>query len=202
MQVSYPNKRAQLVEAAERLVHQRGFNRTTLADIAGEARVPLGNVYYYFKTKAAIGEAIVEQRASTCWAMLREMEKLPSPESRLEAFIQGASDASTVLARSGCPLATLCMDLRKEEQGSTRIAANNATRLFSDVVAWLETQFRDLGHDEESPQLAQHLMAGLQGASVLSLVFGRREVMEEESARLMKWLKGLPAARRKEQRVK
>ena len=56
------DKRSQLVSAAVGLAYQNGFEATSLADIAREAKVPLGNVYYYFKTKDEIGEAIVELR--------------------------------------------------------------------------------------------------------------------------------------------
>jgi len=38
------DKRVRLIEAAKVLIHQQGFNLTTLADIAQEADVPLGNV--------------------------------------------------------------------------------------------------------------------------------------------------------------
>ena len=43
------DKRVRLVDAAKALIHKQGFNLSTLADIAQEADVPLGNVYYYFK---------------------------------------------------------------------------------------------------------------------------------------------------------
>ena len=194
------NKRAQLVEAAGNLVHRRGFNRTTLADIAAESGIRLGNVYYYFKTKAAIGEAIVEQRASDYRALLGIWDKLPAPEGRRDAFIQFTCENRTVLARSGCPIGTLCMDLRKDEESATKVAAKNAARLFAEILSWVETQFRALGHGEKSQQLAQHLVAGLQGASILALVFGRRELVVEEAERLREWLSGLIPGRRKEAR--
>ena len=50
------DKRDRLVEAADKLIYEKTFHTTTLADIAKEADVPLGNVYYYFKTKDAIME--------------------------------------------------------------------------------------------------------------------------------------------------
>jgi len=202
METSRSNKRAQLVEAAGNLVHRRGFNRTTLADIAEESGVRLGNVYYYFKTKAAIGEAIVEQRASDYRALLGIWDKLPTPEGRLEAFIQFTCENRAILARSGCPIGTLCMDLRKDEESATKAAAKNAARLFAEILAWLEAQFRALGHGEKSQQFAQHLVAGLQGASILALVFGRRELVVEEAERLREWLNGLPPPRRKEARAR
>ena len=56
------NKRMRLIQSAVKLTHRHGFRTTSLADIAEEAKVPVGNVYYYFKTKDEIGEAIVQQR--------------------------------------------------------------------------------------------------------------------------------------------
>jgi AcrR family transcriptional regulator len=45
-------KREALVLAAAELFWMRGFEASSLADIAEASGVPLGNVYYYFKTKA------------------------------------------------------------------------------------------------------------------------------------------------------
>src|SRR5260370_14383371 len=56
------DKRSRLVSAAVGLAYQNGVEATSLADIAREAQVPLGNVYYYFKTKDQIGEAILRLR--------------------------------------------------------------------------------------------------------------------------------------------
>src|SRR5260370_39721159 len=58
------DKRSRLVSAAVGLAYQKGFEATSLADIAREAKVPLGHVYYYFKTKGEIGEGILEMRAA------------------------------------------------------------------------------------------------------------------------------------------
>jgi AcrR family transcriptional regulator len=202
MTTSRSDKRTQLVRAASNLVHRRGFNRTTLADIADEAGVRLGNVYYYFKTKAAIGEAIVEQRARDYQALLHEWDKLQAPESRLEAFIQFTCESRALLARSGCPIGTLCMDLRKEDDNFARNAAKNAATLFGEILAWLERQFREMGHGDQSRQLAQHLASTLQGASLIALVFGRREFVSEESELLRKWLGELIPSERSRARAK
>jgi AcrR family transcriptional regulator len=54
------DKRRRLTAAAAKVLHERGVERTTLADIAGAAGVPVGNVYYYFKTKDDLLFAVVE----------------------------------------------------------------------------------------------------------------------------------------------
>ena len=62
MRTAQPDKRTRLTETATKLAYGRGFRETSLADIAEAARVPVGNVYYYFKTKEELAEAVVERR--------------------------------------------------------------------------------------------------------------------------------------------
>src|SRR6266550_2026003 len=45
------DKRSRLIQTAVKLAYRHGFRTTSLADIAEAAKVPVGNVYYYFKTK-------------------------------------------------------------------------------------------------------------------------------------------------------
>ena len=58
MRTAQPDKRTRLIETATKLAYGRGFRETSLADIAEAARVPVGNVYYYFKTKEELAEAV------------------------------------------------------------------------------------------------------------------------------------------------
>jgi TetR/AcrR family transcriptional repressor of nem operon len=51
--------RTRLLQAAEKAAYLYGFGSTSIADIAKEASVPLGNVYYYFKNKDEIGGALL-----------------------------------------------------------------------------------------------------------------------------------------------
>jgi AcrR family transcriptional regulator len=55
-----PGKRDRLVAAASELLRQQSAEKTTLVDIARLADVPVGNVYYYFKTKEEIVETVIE----------------------------------------------------------------------------------------------------------------------------------------------
>src|SRR6266403_1398304 len=74
------DKRSRLLSAAVELTYQNGFEATSLADIAREAKVPLGNVYYYFKTKDEIGEAIVELRLAQLSAQRQRWNEAGSPK--------------------------------------------------------------------------------------------------------------------------
>src|SRR5215470_19833073 len=113
MQKTKADNRARLLQAAEKTTYRYGFGNTAIADIAKEARIPLGNVYYYFKTKDEIGSAIIGQRVSRFRKLLQEFDKANSPKERLCAFIETKIRNREALAHSGCPVGTLCTELRK-----------------------------------------------------------------------------------------
>ena len=52
------DKRERLITAGRELIDSKGFNRTTLADIAEASGVALGNAYYYFRTKGDLLDAV------------------------------------------------------------------------------------------------------------------------------------------------
>src|SRR5260370_42668768 len=114
MRTPQPDKRARLIQTAARLSYQRGFRETTLADIAETARVPVGNVYYYFKTKEELAEAVVERRLEESRAARAEWDRLSSPKERLLGF-RGSVEANPgEMGPGGCRIGYLGCELRAE----------------------------------------------------------------------------------------
>src|ERR687887_394281 len=88
-------KRDRLVESATALFHEQGVQRTTLAEVAERAEVPLGNVYYYFKTKDELVGAVLagyqEQAATLIDTFERGRRDARDLAVALFAGIQGAA---------------------------------------------------------------------------------------------------------------
>lgn len=181
------DKRSRLTEAADELVYRQGLARTTLAEIAAESAVPLGNVYYYFKTKEALAAALIERRASWYQARRTQWDADPDPRARLCAFVRMTADNSERLAESGCPIGSLCQELDK--QGGP--LAEQAGGMFTDFLRWLEEQFRAMGKAEESPGLARHLLSSAQGAALLANTFREPGHAEREAEYLTEWIMSL-----------
>src|SRR5260370_8400056 len=158
------DKRSQLVSAAVGLAYQNGFGATSLADIAHEAEVPLGNVYYYFKTKDEIGEAIVELRLAELTAQRQRWNEAGSPKERLCACVQDVFESKDFLAERGCAVGTFCSELHKAG-GSV---ATRATEIFARHLAWIASQFRALGKGKDSNGLAVRRLSPLQALSILT----------------------------------
>jgi TetR/AcrR family transcriptional regulator, transcriptional repressor for nem operon len=180
-------KRDRLIQTAATLVYQQGFHQTTLADIAQQAQVPLGTVYYFFKTKETIGEAVVEHYLNTYREWCQQWDTDPDPKSRLLAFIQAMLDSDQLLAQNGCPIGSLCSELHK--QGG--LLAQQARGLVELLLDWLATQFRLLGKQEESEDLALHLLSAVEGAAVLTQSFQTPDYFVREAHRLQEWIRTL-----------
>ncbi len=177
-------KRQRLIDAAVTLAYRQGFEKTTLADIAKEADVPLGNVYYYFKTRDEIGDAILDTREGE-WARLRaHLETLSGPRDRLNAFVEMTVRGAPNVARYGCPMGSLSAELLKAG-GDLGTRSN---RLFAEPMAYMADQFRALGHDGAADDLALQLQSSLQGASLLAQSFRDPRLLEREGRLLRDWL--------------
>jgi AcrR family transcriptional regulator len=181
------DSRTRLLRAAEKITYLYGFGSTSIADIAKGARVPLGNVYYYFKTKDEIGGAIVELRVSRFKKLLQNLDNAGSPKERLCGFVDIKIKNRETLARGGCPVGTLCSELQKHGGA----AAKKSKVLFTEALAWMEKQFEALGKGAGSRGLAIHLLSATQGISVLAHTFHDPTLIAAEAERLKEWIRAL-----------
>jgi TetR/AcrR family transcriptional regulator, transcriptional repressor for nem operon len=179
-------KRERLVASATVLLHRQGVCRTTLADIAAAADVPLGNVYYYYKTKDELVDAVLERRTAEVRETLHAFGQKRTPQARLKALPQQWNAMSELVARYGCPLGGLCSELGKRP-GSLE---GKSEALFGLVIDWAEEQFRQLGR-RDAHDLAFSLLARIQGAALLAQSFRDPDVLAREARMIDRWIDGL-----------
>jgi AcrR family transcriptional regulator len=170
-------------------VYRQGVERTTLADIAEAADVPVGNVYYYFKTKndivAAVVQTHVEQIESTLFALEHRHR---NPKARVKALVGVVAQQRNSIAHHGCPYGSLCSELAKRAEGSEPLAA----QLMQVLLGWAEQQFRSMGR-RNAHDLAVELVAAHQGSAVLANALGQPEILARQARRLERWIETLPA---------
>ena len=81
---------AEILDATEELFYTNGYHETAIRDIVKSIGVAQGTVYYYFKSKEEILEALISRQMSK---VLSEMETVVSasdipPSRKLELFVQ------------------------------------------------------------------------------------------------------------------
>ncbi|MEV4896029.1 TetR/AcrR family transcriptional regulator [Nonomuraea sp. NPDC055795] len=180
-------KRQRLMSAAAEVVHRQGAERTTIADIARAADVPVGNVYYYFKTKDELVAAALSEHARRLGELTGRLDELPDPRARLKGLVEAWVSQRELAARYGCPTGTLAAELDKRAEGGLDAEAGRVIRLLLD---WAEHQFRELGLPGPDG-LALTLVGAYQGMSLLANALREPAVMDREGARLLAWLDSL-----------
>lgn len=178
--------RDRIIQAANQLFYQRGYNLTSFSDIADAAELPRGNFYYYFKSKEDILAAVVDNRLASIRAMLASWElELPNPHARLKRFVQMLRNSASDVTQFGCPIGSLSTELCKTQRPLQSQAAAMLD-LFRD---WTTSQFQALGQDKtEAANNALHLIAVAQGISLVASVYQDDKLLARETSALDAWL--------------
>lgn len=184
--------RASIVDAADRLFYEQGFDHTSFASIAGAVGISRGNFYYHFKTKDEILDAVIEARLERTREMLAGWAgQAGSPLERVLRFVEIVVVNQRDIESYGCPVGTLTTELAKLGHPA-RPAAVGVLTLFR---SWLREQLEQAGAGDEADDLALHVLTFSQGVATLSNAFGDRDHVRREVARLERSLRErLPAA--------
>lgn len=83
------NRRAELIRAAGRLFVDKGFDATTIRDIADAVGMRSGSPFYHFKSKQDMLKAVmIEGLQSALAAQQEAMAGLRAPEEKFRALVQ------------------------------------------------------------------------------------------------------------------
>ena len=104
----------------------------------------------------------MERRLTEFREFREQMDRLGSPKGR--CFVESIHRNREQL-RGGCPLGGLCTELRKEGGA----LAKKYVVLFTEPMRWLEEQFRAVGHEKDSRELAVHFFSAFQGMAAVAL---------------------------------
>lgn len=86
-------REAQLLAIARRLFAQKGFDATSLRDIAEEAQITKAALYYYFPNKDALYERVVIDSMDSLLAEVSAaVERAPTPTAKVRAFLHASAD--------------------------------------------------------------------------------------------------------------
>lgn len=186
--MSAADTRQQIVEAADRLFYEQGFEPTSFADIASAVKLSRGNFYYHFKTKDEILNAVIALRLANTQRMLDAWEaEGGEPADRIRSFIHILIMNRAQIMAHGCPVGTLCNELAKLDH----VAKEEAGKLFTLFRDWLTRQFVALGRETDADRLAMHILMRSQGVATLATAFHDEAFIRREVDEMCAWLEAL-----------
>ena len=180
--------RDMIVQRADTLFYEAGYEATSFADIAAAVGISRGNFYHHFKTKDDILAAVISLRHQRTEAMLAGWEaEADTPTACLLGFVRLLILNRTKIMAHGCPVGTLCSELAKLDH----VAQPEAAAIMALFRDWLTGQFRAMGRDD-AERLALHLLNWSQGTAVLAATFRDETYLRAEVDRIERWLVALP----------
>jgi TetR/AcrR family transcriptional regulator, transcriptional repressor for nem operon len=186
--------REAILKAATRLMHVQGYQNTALDDVLRESGVGKGNFYYHFRSKEDLGHAILDQLIALflertlepCFSET-EVPRLGQIHCFLDRVLEAQRQRKCV---GGCAMGNLASELSDVHEGFR-------ARLASVFTAWRERLTVALGEAQQrgevvescQPESVAHLLvAGLEGAILLSKVSKDIGVMEQCVMELKRYL--------------
>lgn len=184
----------QILEVATGLIAAQGFHRTSLDDVLRQSGAGKGNFYHYFHSKEDLGYAILDRlltrfEARTLAPIFGDGGR--DPLGQVEAFLDEI--LATQRARNcvgGCPLGNLATELADAHEGFRQRLAAGFER-WRQCLAGALTRAQALGTlapEVEPAGLAHFLVAGIEGAILLTKVQKDIGVMEHCVAELRRHL--------------
>lgn len=158
-------RQRQILDAAKRCFIGKGLDATTMRDIAKEARLSLGGIYFHFGSKAEIFRAICNETYGT---VLRRWKERPAEEfESTEARIRALADANVELIEADPDYFRLALVLNgaavvDDELKSVKRDHHNG---FVDFIA------SALDHGVQAGELVEHDTRGI-AESIVALFDG------------------------------
>lgn len=166
--------RDQILDAATRLIHLRGYHCTSLDDVLRDSGVGKGNFYYYFKSKEELGYAIIDRVIErfvqeTLAPALAEADGDACAQLRafLDRVLETHRERNCV---GGCAMGNLASELCEVHEGFRQRLADVFAYWRSTLAGVLaEGQRRQQIRPEVDPSsAAQFVVASLEGAILLA----------------------------------
>jgi len=169
-----PNTRDKILDLAEELLQERGFNAFSYQHIATELGIKNAAIHYHFSNKAVLGVALIQrfqQRFHHFAAKLHDAE----PAEKLDEYF-GISINYLRYGARVCPLGVL-----EAEYHAIPVEMQDAIKLLDEAIRLWLTSVLDNGRAAKQfafnctpEQKALVILAALQGALQMARVGGNR----------------------------
>ena len=154
--------RQKLLETAFHLFYRQGYNGTGIDQVLKTAGVNKGSLYHLFKGKKALLLAVIDEIIAR--EMKRKYVRLARAENPRELLFTLLRNTDGLDFRHGCPLGNLVQEVSPADP---EIAAALA-RVYREMERYFAMAFREVADEQERKELAELVVATLEGAVLAS----------------------------------
>ncbi|MDT8904436.1 transcriptional regulator, TetR family [Pseudomonas sp. NFACC32-1] len=150
--------RGKLLQTAAHLFRNKGFERTTVRDLASAVGIQSGSIFHHFKSKDEILRAVMEETIRYNTALMRAaLAEAGNVRERVLALIR--CELQSIMGGTGEAMAVLVYEWRSlSEQGQEQVLA--LRDIYEDL--WLEVlgQAKDAGYIRGDVFITRRFLTG------------------------------------------
>lgn len=164
---------SRILDVAERLVQQRGFNGFSYADIAAELHVTKAALHYHFAGKAELGEALVTRYGANFGAALEALDAAGlDAHAKLEGYARLYLDVLRNERMCMCGMLAAEYQTLPERMQTAVIDFFNANERWLERVVDQGQREGTLRTHEAARDIARAIVGGFEGAMLVARPYG------------------------------
>ena len=189
--------RERILDAAQRLVLERGLAGTSVDAVLAEASVTKGGFFHHFPSKQALGLALVERYAASDLQALEDFmagaeASADDPAEQMVAFVRLFEEAVVELAavQPGCLFASFVYERALAAPGTEEIIAHSIQTWRERVLGKLEeaAEAHPPAIDADLPSLADQIFTTFEGGFILARAMGEPDHLRRQLAHVRHYL--------------
>ena len=158
-QVTDPESpRGKLLQEAARLFRRKGYERTTVRDLANAVGIQSGSIFHHFKSKEEILRSVMEETVIYNTALLRAaLDEASDLRERVLALIRG--ELQSIMGGTGEAMAVLVYEWRSlSEEGKAQVLALRDQ--YEQVWLGVLEEARAAGYVQSDPFILRRFLTG------------------------------------------
>ena len=170
-----------IIYSAIRLFAEKGYQATTIAEIAKASEANTGSVYFFFQTKQDILLAVLDTYCEGIEHMLLEpaWKNVADPIQRIFALLERyRSFLIDTECRYGCPIGILALELHEPDPAVQQKLAANFERWTTAVETCLRDAARRLPSDVSLRDLATFILTTMEGGVMQARTYRHPETFD------------------------
>lgn len=176
-----PDTRERLIQAAMELFVFQGYGNTGLAQIARQAGVLPGSLYYFFPTKEDLLHATLERRKELLYPEVLQAiwEQHADPIERVFGLLAGyRSMLELTEFKHGCPIGNLVLEVAETHPRARALLVQNFENWLGEVErCFLDAKDR-LPESIDARRVAVFVLTTMEGAVMLARAYRNFEAYD------------------------
>lgn len=174
------NKEHEILETAEKMVREGGYNNFSFRNIATAVGVKSSSVHYYFPTKADLGAAVATYYTDKFFKHIGDpVELTKDKEDPIKVYIKAFRDALEKDRRM-----CLCGLLGAEIDGLPQKVTIQIKIFFERNIEWITIAYTLKDNNKDAKNQALQTLAVLEGAMIMANIWEDLEVFDAATLHL------------------